>query len=237
MLALGLRLIDRVPRFSEEQQLRRAYLLFIDGKLSAEELSNKRRLFLNQKQMDDLTCLDFARRVAEAYREIRLRHVHPEDAPAALEEGCYDLAEAFSEIDETWIKPAVDEILAAAPADKESGVDLIGMLARFRARLGRRAEVTIPAENILLDGSCVHWIPTQPTCPPIPSNRFSSSRAADSLASARSWRKTPRRDTSGAHADPGGPAAKPACAKEISSSPSTEFPPKISGRPKRLADS
>jgi carboxyl-terminal processing protease len=151
-LALGLRLIDRVPRFSEEQQLRRAYFLFIDGKISAGELSTKRRQFLNQKQMDDLTCLDFARRVAEAYREIRRRHVHPDDAPAALQEGCYDLAEAFGEIDETWITPAIDEIVSAAPTGEEPQTNFIAILARLRARLGKRAEVTLPAENILLDG-------------------------------------------------------------------------------------
>jgi carboxyl-terminal processing protease len=151
-LALGLRLIDRVPRFSEEQQLRRAYLHYIDGKLSADELAAKRRQFLNQKQVDDLTCLDFARRVTEAYCEIPLHHVHPDDAPTALEEGCYDLAEAFGEIDETWVKPTIDEIVSATPIGQEPRADLVGILARFRARLGKRAEVNIPAENILLDG-------------------------------------------------------------------------------------
>lgn len=145
-LAQGLKLLERLPRFVEDQRLRQAFIELAAGTKPAAEVQALRRQLLSQRQLDDTQSIAFARRIEQVYAEILKRHVHPDDAPAALEEGCFDLAEAFDCLEEAWVAPAIADILAASPTDANPP------LARFRARLGRRPTVQEPAETILVRG-------------------------------------------------------------------------------------
>ncbi|MBY0587592.1 S41 family peptidase [bacterium] len=145
-LALGLRLLERLPRFEEDQKLRQAFVALAAGSRSVDELKEQRRQWLGQRQLDDASTVQFSRQASQVYREVLARHVHPEDAPAAMEEGCADLAEAFDVAEEDWVPRAVADILAATPTDPAIP------LSAFRSRLGRRPSLTTPAELILLQG-------------------------------------------------------------------------------------
>lgn len=140
----GLRLLERMPSFDDDRKLRTAYVSFLDGKMSEDDLASLRRQTITKRNLPEDQGISFGKTVAEVFELIRSRHIHPEKANQALAIGLRDLADQYGDANESWVNETVNSL------DKLDSTQLEQALARFRLRLGHRPEVTESAVNICL---------------------------------------------------------------------------------------
>jgi carboxyl-terminal processing protease len=144
LLAEGLRLFHRLPRFTEDRRLRQAYSDLLRGTITREELLRQVDLHRQRRTVDEPTAERFAAEVRNAFHETRLRHVHRGETLAALAEGCQALAEEFDALGRPEIEETMAEVLRSVSSDPTLP------LLRFRRQLGHQSDLQEPAEAILL---------------------------------------------------------------------------------------
>lgn len=145
ILSQGIRLLSRMPRFADDRTLRLAYIEFLSGKISLEALEAERRKQLTLRNLPEEEAQTFARTVTEVFQLVRDRHIDGAAAPRALAGAIEDLNKIFG-------GPGAEDLLTLLRADEDSNAEQLEKeLLRFRRALGRREEITEPAENICLE--------------------------------------------------------------------------------------
>ncbi|MBX9656803.1 S41 family peptidase [bacterium] len=142
----GLRVLERMPSFDDDRKLRSAYISFLNGKTTEDDLATLRRQTITKRNLPEDQGVAFGRRVAEVIELIRSRHIHPEKANQALAIGLRELADQYGDSNEPWVDEAINSI------DKLDSTQLENALIRFRLRLGYRPEVKESAVDICLKG-------------------------------------------------------------------------------------
>ena len=142
--AHGIKLLERMPRFPDDRRLRTAYLSYLSGEMSADDLATLRRQTLTKRNVSEEEGRAFGRTVAEVLGLIRSRHIHPEKATQALALGLRELADQYGDAEEPWVSELIGSLEKLDPMQLEEE------LTRFRLRLGNRPELTKPAVDICL---------------------------------------------------------------------------------------
>lgn len=142
----GLRLLERMPSFDDDRKLRNAYISFLNGKTTKDDLATLRRQTVTKRNLPEDQGVEFGRTVAEVMELIRSHHIHPEKANHALAVGLRELADQYGDSNERWVDETISSI------DKLDSAQLENALIRFRLRLGYRPEVKKSAINICLNG-------------------------------------------------------------------------------------
>jgi carboxyl-terminal processing protease len=130
-LSTGVRLLSRMPPWEDDRKLRRAFIDFLNGDCSIDELEAARRRSLTRRNLPETQAQAFAGKVQEAWTLIAQHHLDADRAPAALRAGLNALADEFGD-SSAQLRDDVARIAELRPPD------LAAELARFRLRLGRR---------------------------------------------------------------------------------------------------
>lgn len=130
-LSTGVRLLSRMPPWEDDRKLRQAYIDYLNGDRSIDELEAVRRQSLTRRNLPESQAQAFAGKIQEAWTLIEQHHLDADRAPAALRAGLNALADEFGD-PSSQLRDDTARIAELRPPE------LTVELAKFRLRLGRR---------------------------------------------------------------------------------------------------